>query len=107
VSCHRPTDDATTENVEHDGEIQKAGPRRNVRDIGDPEFVRRIRDELAVDKIRRRSRVAIANSRDGRLGSPGAGVVCNNNLRRGLRWPLRYQAAPVTSYTTRWDTILA
>jgi len=32
-------------------------------------------------------------------------VVCNNNLRRGLRWPLRYQAAPVTSYTTRWDTI--
>ena len=34
---HRPADDAATPRVEHDGEIQEADPRGNVRDVGDPQ----------------------------------------------------------------------
>src|SRR5690349_13766878 len=34
---HRPADDATTPNVEHDGEVEEPSPGGDVRDIGDPE----------------------------------------------------------------------
>src|SRR6266446_3718658 len=33
MGFHRPADDAATPRVEHDGEIQEAGPRRDVRDV--------------------------------------------------------------------------
>jgi hypothetical protein len=31
--CHRPADDPTAERIEHDRQIEEAGPRRNVGDI--------------------------------------------------------------------------
>src|SRR3989475_12041586 len=52
MGCHRPADDAATPRVEHDGEIQKAGPRRDVRDVRDPPSIGAGRRELAVDEIR-------------------------------------------------------
>src|SRR5438132_5178529 len=37
VGFHCPADDPATPRVEHDGEIQEAGPRRDVRDVRDPQ----------------------------------------------------------------------
>src|ERR1700722_7676647 len=61
VIRHSPADDAPAEGVEDDGDIEKSDPSRNVRDIGDPKLIRAIGNELAVDEIRSRSSVWIAN----------------------------------------------
>ena len=58
---HRPADDAPAPRIEHDGEIEKAGPGRDVGDVGDPELVGAGRGEVALDEIGRRARVAIAD----------------------------------------------
>lgn len=36
---HRPTDDATAVNIEHDSQVKKRAPRRNVGDVSHPELV--------------------------------------------------------------------
>ena len=59
---HRPADDAPAPRVEHDGEVEEAGPRRDVGDVGDPELVGPGRREVAVDEIGRGPRVAIAHA---------------------------------------------
>jgi hypothetical protein len=61
---HRPAHDAATEDVEHDREIEKAAARRDVRDIGHPQRVRRIRDERAIDQIGRLPRVVARRRHD-------------------------------------------
>jgi hypothetical protein len=33
---HRPADDPAAECIEHDRQIEEAGPRRNIRDISHP-----------------------------------------------------------------------
>jgi hypothetical protein len=48
---HRPADDTTAIRIEHDGEIEKAGPCRNVGDIGHPQPIRRLRREIAFDQV--------------------------------------------------------
>jgi len=60
VCRHRPADDTTAERVEDDSEIQKAGPRWHIRDVGDPELIRLLSDELLVHEIRRGQRVSVA-----------------------------------------------
>jgi hypothetical protein len=47
VRRHRPADDATAPRVEDNGEVQEAGPGRDVRDVGDPELIRGGRREVA------------------------------------------------------------
>ena len=44
---HRPADDAAAPHVEHDRQIEKAGPGRHVRDVGDPQLVRAPRPRTA------------------------------------------------------------
>src|SRR5882724_5613573 len=51
VRRHGPADDATTPGVEHDSEIEKPGPCRDVRDVRDPELVAARRGEVAIDEI--------------------------------------------------------
>jgi hypothetical protein len=36
---HRPTHDAPAEHIEHHGEIEKAGPGRDVADVGHPQTI--------------------------------------------------------------------
>jgi hypothetical protein len=50
---HRPADNATAEGVEHDGEIDKACPGRNVGDVGDPQPIRRFRREVPLNQVGR------------------------------------------------------
>ena len=70
---HRPADDPSAERVQHDGQIEEAGPRWNIRDVGHPQRVRALRREVAVDQIRRLTR-PIPDGRDlvpARLTPPG------------------------------------
>ncbi len=50
---HRPADNATAEGIEHDREVEKARPCRNVGDAGDPQPIRRLRREVALNQVRR------------------------------------------------------
>ena len=66
---HRPADDATAVGIEHDREIQKARPGRNVGDVGDPQQIRRFCREVALDQVRRLA--AVASHRGGDEPAPG------------------------------------
>jgi len=73
---HRPADDPTAEGIEHDRQIEEAGPCRNIRDISHPQHIGPIRCEVAIDQIGRLTR-PIPHGRDGALATayPGqAGV---------------------------------
>src|SRR5262245_42899675 len=48
---HGPTDDATTPGIEHHGEIQDAGPRRDISNVRDPQPIWPSRGELAIDEV--------------------------------------------------------
>lgn len=68
---HRPADDATAPRVEDDGDVQKACPRRHVRNVGNPKLVRTVDIEVAVDEVARlffddtsNRRLAFASTRD-------------------------------------------
>ena len=54
---HGPADDATTEHIKDDREVEKARGRRHVGDVGDPELIRRRRAEGALHEIRREGRL--------------------------------------------------
>ena len=66
---HCPSDDASAKDIEHNGEVQKAAPRRDVRYVGDPQLIGCVGDEAPFDKIGCRPGVAISNRRDRRLAS--------------------------------------
>jgi hypothetical protein len=60
---HGPADHAPAPSVEDHGQVQEAGPRRDVGDVGDPELVGAWRAEVAVDQIGSGSCVSIASGR--------------------------------------------
>ena len=60
VIGHCPADNTAAEDVKNDGKIQEAAPRRNIRDVGDPKLIRRLRGKATLDEIRSRPRIAIA-----------------------------------------------
>src|SRR5512145_2925030 len=49
-------DDPAAPDVDDDGEVEEAGPGRNVGDVGDPELVRAVGLELPLDEIGRDGR---------------------------------------------------
>ena len=93
MGCHGPADDAPTPRVEHDGEIQEAGPRRDVRDVRDPQPIRARRRELAIDEVRRRPRRLVAHRRVGTALAQGLGVRQVERLRERLARELGRGAA--------------
>ncbi len=72
VRGHRPTDNASAENVEHNGKVEKAAPRWNVSDVSNPKLIRCVSPKAAFNQVRRWSRVAIAYGRDRRLPAGSA-----------------------------------
>jgi hypothetical protein len=60
---HCPTNHAPAPRIDDDGQIQKTGPRRHVRDVGHPQLVRAGDREVTLDEIRRRPGRLIADRR--------------------------------------------
>ena len=63
VRRHRPAHDPPAEHVENDGQVEEADERRDVGDVGDPQAIRRVRLEVALDPIRRRPGLYISARR--------------------------------------------
>ena len=53
-----PADDHPRVNVEDERDVQPALPRRHVGDVGEPQLVRSLGDEVALDQVRRPGRVS-------------------------------------------------
>ena len=47
---HRPANDAAAPGVHNDREIQEAGPRTDVSDVGYPELIRPVSREISIDQ---------------------------------------------------------
>jgi hypothetical protein len=70
--CHRPADDAPAKRIECDRQIEKAGPRRNVGDVGHPQQVRALGGEVALNQVGRLPR-PLANRRGDEPAAADAG----------------------------------
>jgi len=49
---HRPAHDAAAAGIEHDRQIEEAGPGRDVRDVGHPQLIQPLRREIARHQVR-------------------------------------------------------
>jgi len=61
VISHCPSDNSSAIDIEDDRKEEKAGPRRYVRDIGNPELIWLACSEVTIDEIRRGLRFAITH----------------------------------------------
>ena len=59
----KPADDPSRPHIEHDGEIEKPGPRREIGDVGHPEAVRALSRKVTVDVIEGPVRRGITDGR--------------------------------------------
>ena len=66
---HRPADHPAAPGVEDDGEVQEAGPGRDVRDVGHPQPIGAVGGEGPLDEIRGRPGGGIAAG-GGHEGAP-------------------------------------
>ena len=112
MRLHGPANDAPRPDVEHDGEIEEAGPRRDVRDVGHPETIRARCSELPIHLIQRPVSGGIADRRGheaprpqalqarcahqaGHTFLPDPTVVIVGQLRVDTRRPVRAGRPPV------------
>ena len=51
-----PADNAAGKHIDHEGDIDKSAPGRNISEVRDPEHVRRVGLEVAIDMIERARR---------------------------------------------------
>ena len=57
---HRPANDAAAPGVHNDREIQEAGPRTDVSDVGYPELIRPVSREISIDQKSNHLPIALA-----------------------------------------------
>ncbi len=70
---HAPTDDGAREDIDDEGDVREAFPRRNIRDVGDPKLIRAVRTKLPLDEVRHAfGKFARLRRDDERLASSGA-----------------------------------
>jgi len=60
---HPPADDAAGEDVDDEGDVDEAGPSRDVGEVRHPKFVRSLGPELPVHVIARAGRGLVAHRR--------------------------------------------
>ena len=72
---HAPADYRTREDVDHEGDVDEAHPRRDVREVGDPELVRTGGSEVALDEVGRLYPAAAVQA--GRSGKVVIDMVVN------------------------------
>jgi hypothetical protein len=61
VSLHRPAHDSAAEGVQHYREIQETSPGRDIGNVSHPQPIRSWRHEVALDQVRRRTRIAVTH----------------------------------------------
>ena len=71
-SALSPTDDPPREHVDHEGDVDEAGPSRHVGEIRDPEPVRTGRPEVPIDKVARTRRRLVRDRRPDRSATNNA-----------------------------------
>jgi len=76
MSLHRPAHDPAAEGVQHYREIQEASPGRNVGDVSHPQPIRSGCDEVTLDQIGRRPRIAVTHRGGYPLAPTHAGQAC-------------------------------
>src|SRR5450755_376387 len=79
---HGPADDPAAERVEHHRQVKKAGPGRDVSDIGNPQTVRRRCKEVAFDQIGRWPSVLITHGRNHPFAAAYASQACGVHQAR-------------------------
>lgn len=62
-AAHAPADDAPGKNVDYEGDVDETLPRQDIGEIADPQLVRPLSLELAVDPVERAWRLRICNRR--------------------------------------------
>src|SRR5271167_2445373 len=72
MGLHRPAHNLATEHIKYHREVEEPGPGRDVSDIGHPQAIGLRREEVALDQIRGRARVAITHGGVDPLASAGA-----------------------------------
>jgi len=70
--CRQTTDNPAAECIEHDSKIQEPRRGRDVCDVSDPELVRAIGREVAVDQVRGRTGIAITLCGDDAMAAADA-----------------------------------
>ena len=68
-TAHLPAHDAPRKHVDHEGYIQPALPRRDIREVRDPELVWSLGSELPIDLVQRARRLAVADRRSHHLAT--------------------------------------
>ncbi len=54
---HRPAHDPAAPDIQDHREVEESGPCRDIGDVRHPQLVRTVRDELAIDQVRRWPRI--------------------------------------------------
>jgi hypothetical protein len=67
---HAPADDASPEDVDHEGHVDETLPRRDVRESRHPELIRPRRDEVPIDQVGRARGRGVGLRRGGPRPSP-------------------------------------
>ena len=87
-----PTDDATREDVGHKGGVGKASPGCDVRDVRNPQTVRRFSSEVPLDEVERTRRLRAWNG--------GADATAPHSTCEPL---LAHQPLHATEWPSRWS----
>ena len=74
MRAHGPADHAPAPGIEHDGQEQEPRPGRDVGDVGDPELIGTLGNEVALDEIGSPVVVAIATLLSATVLVPSATV---------------------------------
>ncbi len=70
-TAHPPADDAAGKNVDNEGDVQPALPSRDIGKVGDPQLIRAVGLELAIDPIQWARGRLVADSGADDLAAPG------------------------------------
>src|SRR5271167_2095714 len=77
IDLHCPAHDLAAEGVEHHRQIEKAGPGRNVSDIGHPQAIGPRGGEVALDQVGRGPRITVTHRGDYPVAPAYAAKPCH------------------------------
>src|SRR5215211_4754568 len=90
---HPPADNAPGVGIDHEGDVHKARPGRDIGEVADPKRIRPRRPELPVDPIERARRGPVADRGPHRLAADGTlqamAFISRTTVQRATAMPSR------------------